>query len=178
MPNINFLKDRRTEIRARKKKDRKILQYGLIAFSICFAAFFAVTSYRIILKVSLNKIIKQQDEEKTVIDDNLETELEYKLLAHKLKLVKGVFDERSNKQEAIRFFTLLLANTTYNKGISYEEKKLTLKLQTRNIFTLEETLNLIASKEVTEKYSKIKQQEILRNNDGTYDIELIIDLAT
>jgi len=178
VPNINFLKDRRAEIKDKRKKDRKTLQYGLIVFGICFVAFLGVSSYRIVLKVSFNKIIKQQDEEKIIIDDHLATELEYKLLSYKLKTVKQVFDERSNKQEAIRFFTLLLADTTYSKGISYEEKKLTLKLLTRNIFTLEETLDLIASKEVTEKYSKIKQQEIIRNDDGTYSVELIIDLAT
>ena len=174
---INFLKDRQQKIKQQKKLDRQILNYSIGAFSICMAIFISVMSYRIYLNFHLDKIQKNQEAAKDVITQHEDTEKTYRIMANKINMAKGIFNERSNKQEAINFFTSLLAETTYNEEISYLNKKLTLILQTKNVFDLEKTIDLVSSEEITKQYPSIKRQTISRNNDGTYNLELIIDLS-
>ena len=176
--NINFLRKRNLKLNKFQKQDKTIFNYVLIYFSIATIITIGLLSTEIFFNSRLKSIKKQQDRVKNKITNSEDLELEFLFFANKLKFIKQIFEKRSDKQAAINYFSNLFSDQIYIDGIEYDGKGTTLSLRVKgtNVFYLEEVFSKLESDEVKQEFASLSKSGLRRNEDGSYNMNLIIGL--
>lgn len=175
---INFLRDILAKSKKTSKQDKQIYQYSLIGFSVVVAIFLGLFSYRIYLSSQLKNVLSNQDKAKQSINNQGDVEVSFLVFTNKLKLIQTLFEERSDKQAAISYFSNLFGEGVYIEGMSFggSGKTLLLTIASQDIFVLENVFEKLKNPEIKEKFSFVNKSNLRRENNGRYKVNLTISL--
>lgn len=180
MTEINFLNQRRLSLAKVGEKDAIYQKYSLWAFGGALALFLIATGFNFFFVQRLKDLNKQEATLTSQISAEEETELTFLMFSHKLKTVKDIYQNRSNKQQAIDYFSNLFGNQVFLSGMNYGDGEkgnaLSLRLTSENIFALEKILNTLDLDSVKQSFSTINRSGLRRENNGTYSIDLAVEL--
>lgn len=178
MIDINFLSQRRVTLTKVEKKDKQVYFYALGAFSVSLLVFIAIFGVGVFYNLQLKKASQQQQALRQTILSDESTEVAFLIFANKLKSIKDIFENRSNKQQAIGFFSDLFGPKVFIGGMSYDSDGGLLSLQStsNNVFTLEETFSLLDSENVKSQFNTLAKSNLTRNEDGSYGFQLTVGL--
>lgn len=154
---------------------RKYALWGLYAG----LAFFLLTvGINIFLTQRLRQANTQQRALTDQIASNEPVEISFLVFSQKLKSVREIYENRSNKQQAIDFFSNLFGDQVFLSGMSYggEGNELSLRLTSENVFALESTLATLGSEQVTSNFSSVTKSGLRRGETGTYSLDLAVEL--
>jgi hypothetical protein len=178
MSDINFLTQRRSTLSKTEEQDlvyRKYAMWGLYAG----LAFFLLT---LGVNIFLTQRLRQANAQQKALTDQIASdepvEMSFLIFSQKLKSVREIYENRSNKQQAIDFFSNLFGSQVFLSGMSYggEGNELSLRLTSENVFALENTLDTLDSEEVTNNFSSVTKSGLRRSEAGTYSLDLAVEL--
>lgn len=178
MSEINFLTARRTSLGKLNRQDLIYRKYTLVAFLLAFGLFAIAAVTNLILNLRLNQVSSQAKALTGQIADNEPVEVSFLIFANKLKSVREIYENRSNKQQAIDYFSNLFGEQVFLSGMNYggEDNQLTLRLTSRDIFAFENTLNVLDSDEVKNTFSSVSKSGLRRDETGGYSLDLAVEL--
>lgn len=176
--DINFVRERQKQLSKREIQDRKILRYSqfflggvLLVMMVCLGGVLA-------LRLQLQQVTDRQDELKRLVKLQEDTEKSYIVFVNKLKTLSNLFAQRSDKQEAIRFFNQVFSGLALIREIEYvmSDNSLSFGLRTNSIFEADRVFQALEAPNVKEKYPRINKSELRRNDEGAYEIGITVNL--
>ncbi len=180
MININFFSNRVSQKVKQKKQDAKIFRissYVLIGITLIMVATFIFKFYNNLQINDTNKKIKEY-KESILGQENVE--INYLIFVNKIKVISEIYKKRSNKQEAMNFFAEAFTDKADIIGMNYQEDQggLILQLSSDNVFKLQETNEILDSKELRQQYQNIEKSALTRTDLGNYKLTLTLELKT
>ena len=178
MININFLAGHRSLKSKQKEQDKKL--FKISTFVIGAVLFLTIAAFA--GKFFINLRIKQAGEDiahyRTTILNQENTELNYLIFVNKLSAISEIYKKRSDKQEAMNYFSEICRDSAEVVGMGYEEEEggLVLQLSNADVFKLEQTMNTLDSDEVRSKYPNIQKSVLNRGDLGEYKLTLQLEL--
>ena len=178
MLEINFLSQRRLTLTKVEEKDVVYQKYSSWVFGGVLLLFSIAAGFNIFFTQQLKKINTSEELFTKQIAGEESTELTYLVFAHKLKTVKKLYQNRSNKQQAIDYFSNLFGNQVFLSGMNYggDTNELSLRLTSENVFALEKILNTLDSENVKNSFSSVTKSGLRRDNNGSYNLDIAIEL--
>lgn len=178
MIDINFLIQRRVTLTKVEKGDKKIYFIGIGFFLLSLTIFIIVFGTRFFFENSIKNSGQEQKSLQQVILNEEQTEVAFLIFSNKLKTIKNLFENRSDKQQAIGFFSELFGSNVFIGGMEYNEKEsiLSLKSTSNNVFDLEKTFNLLDNDDVKKRFSSLEKSGLSRKDDGSYSFQLLVGL--
>ncbi len=140
----------------------------------------ASVGVRLFFGYQVQRTKSEQDRLKREVASKQEVERSYVIFSNKLKMLQEIVSGRADKQAAIAFFTQAFGPEVLLKEISYEasDRKVSFRLQTDTVFSLERVVALLDSPEVRATYPKLERDELRRSNTGTYEVGVIVSLVS
>ncbi|MCC6711086.1 MAG: hypothetical protein IT416_01910 [Candidatus Pacebacteria bacterium] len=181
MTEINFLTQRRLTLTKVGEKDAIYQKYSMWVFIGVISLFLIATGLNLYFSQQLSDLNQREKNLTSQISSEESTELTFLLFSHKLKTVKDLYQNRSNKQQAIDYFSNLFGSQVFLSGMSYggttgSENSLSLRLTGENIFALEKLLNTLDLEDVKQAFTSIKKSGLRRENNGTYSVDIAVEL--
>lgn len=180
MSDINFVSRRQASLSKTEKQDSLYRRWATIGFGIACALFFVAAGINLFLGRQLTQAAANQRALNQQIADNEPVEVSYLVFTHKLKSLREIYENRSNKQLAIDYFSNLFGEQVFVSGMNYgergEDNTLTLRLTSENIFAFENTLNVLDSEEVKNVFSTVTKSGVRRDEAGSYNLDLSVEL--
>lgn len=178
MININFFSNRVNQKVKQKKQDAKIFRlssYILSALILIMVGAFVFKFYTNLQISNTNKKIKENRESILGQED---VELNYLIFVNKIKVISEIYQKRSNKQEAMSYFTNTFSGKAEIIGMNYQEDQggLILQLSNDNVFTLQEVNELLDSQDLRQQYQNIEKSALNRTDLGNYKLTLKLEL--
>ncbi len=178
MININFLANRVSQKDKQKERDVKIFKislYVLVGIAILMVATFSFKFYNT-LRVSNTE--KRIQEYKNSILAQEKVEINYLIFVNKLKVISEIYLKRSNKQEAMDYFSNALSGIAEIVGMSYQEEQggLILQISSDNVFLLQNANDILDSKELRSQYQSLEKNVLTRTENGSYKLTLKLEL--
>lgn len=90
-----------------------------------------------------------------------------------------MIDQRADKQTAISYFSDLFGPSALIKEMSFnpDSSSLMLNVETTSLFTLRELFRILDSDSVSQKYPQVTREELRRQADAAYQLQLGIPLV-
>jgi hypothetical protein len=178
MIEINFLNQRRVTLTKVDENDAVFQKYSIWVFSIALILFVIAAGINMFFVQNLKDVNDNEQSLTRKIDREENTELTFLVFSHKLKTVKDLYQNRSNKQQAIDYFSNLFGSQVFLSGMNYggEGNSLSLRLTSENIFALERILTTLESQGVKEAFSSVTKSGLRRDDNGTYNIDIAVEL--
>lgn len=180
MNEINFLTQRRLTLSKVGEKDAIYQKYSLWVFTGTLVLFLIATGLNLFFVQSLKDLNLLESNLTKQIAGQEETELTFLMFSHKLKTVKDLYQNRSNKQQAIDYFSNLFGSQVFLSGMNYGDGEdgnaLSLRLTSENVFSLEKILNTLDLDSVKKSFTSINKSGLRRESNGTYSIDIAVEL--
>jgi hypothetical protein len=176
---INFLHQYQRKVTKQYKIDKKLLQGAGAGVAVVVVLVLTAIAGTFFLQYQVKQVqAEAKDLEKTILA-NEETEKSVVLLGKKLTVLSTLFEERHDKQEALRYFTSLFGDQVVVKDIDYEAKDsiLSLRVAATSVFEVERIFTLIQTDETRQKYPTISSSELRRGNKGGYEVTITVALG-
>ncbi len=176
MKDINFLQKRNVTLNKQEVQDKKILRYALLAFSLAMISLVMGLGLNLYLSHKLKKINLNRKKLETQIASDEPIEVEYLFFVNKLKVIRELFDLRSDKQEAISFFTDLFGPGVSISGLNYEmeERILSLTITSQNIFILEQVFSKLNDPSIKKNFASVNHSDLRRSDKAEYSFKLTV----
>ena len=178
MYTINFF-GRASDLYQRTRTlDQKFFRWSLIGFLGVMVIFVAVLATNLYFGQQLKKVSQNQNQVKQSLVDNQPLEVSYLVFSQKLKAIAEIFEHRNNKQQAINYLSNLFGDQVFISGVTYDGdvQVLSLNLNSANIFDLQQLLSDLDTPEVHTNFSSLSKSNIKRNEDGSYDLKVTLEL--
>ncbi|HEX9817564.1 MAG TPA: hypothetical protein VGA89_01560 [Patescibacteria group bacterium] len=178
MSEINFLNLRRASLGKTNKQDALYRRWTTRAFIVTLILFALATATNIFLTIRLRQANDKQSILSEQIAKDEPIEISFLIFAQKLKSVKEIYENRSNKQQAIDFFSNIFGDQVFLSGMNYggEGNQLSLRLTSADIFAFENTLTILSSEEVKNAFSTVSQSGLRRDETGSYSLDIAVEL--
>ncbi len=176
MKDINFLSQQNRELSGQQKKDAQILKYATIGFAAVAVVFIILFGTRFYFQYKLKNLQTQISTVSQQIDSSQELEANYLFFIDKLKIIKQLFDQRSDKQIALSYFSSLFGPEITISGLTYnmEEGILSLRVLSPHVFYLEEAFDVLDDSNVTKHFVTLNKTNLSRTETGEYAFSLTV----
>lgn len=175
---INFLRDRQKIFSKRQKQDTRVLRLSGIVFGVLLAISLLIFGFRFFLYRRITNLTSLQSEVKANILSKEDIEQLFVVNVYKLKALTGINKKRRNKQEAIDYFSQVFGQDVLVKQIEYSggDNLLTFRLQSKDVFVLENVLQKLESDEIKQRFISTTSSDLRRNKEGQYEISVAVVL--
>lgn len=179
MQNINFLEQQSRKLTAQQEKDQALFKKALIFFAAVTAIFFVSFGLKFYLQLRVNKIKEQITTAQQQINSSQELEADYLFFVDKLKIIRQLFDNRSDKQIAMGFFQDLFGPNINISGLTYDMETgiLSLTVSSPHVFYLEEALDVLDDPAVKKHFASMTKTALMRNLDASYNFRLNVSFS-
>jgi cell division protein FtsL len=179
MQNINFLEQQSRKLTAQQEKDQALFKKALIFFAAVTAIFFVSFGLKFYLQLRVNKIKEQITTAQRQINSSQELEADYLFFVDKLKIIRQLFDNRSDKQIAMGFFQDLFGPNINISGLTYDMETgiLSLTVSSPHVFYLEEALDVLDDPAVKKHFATMTKTALTRNLDASYNFRLNVSFS-
>ena len=180
MININFLATKNRSKQKQQRQDKRLFKISVIVLSAVLMVLLGLVGTKLLINLKIKDKTEQISQLKKTILAQEEVELEYLVFVNKLESVSEIYAQRSDKQAAMQYFANLFENIADITGMTYNEENggLTLQLDHRNVFLLDESIDLLNSELVTKEYKDVEKTSLARQDQGNYSLGLKIQLKT
>jgi cell division protein FtsL len=179
MQNINFLEQQSRKLTAQQEKDQALFKKALIFFAAVTVIFFVSFGLKFYLQLRVNKIKEQITTAQQQINSSQELEADYLFFVDKLKIIRQLFDNRSDKQIAMGFFQDLFGPNINISGLTYDMETgiLSLTVSSPHVFYLEEALDVLDDPAVKKHFASMTKTALMRNLDASYNFRLNVSFS-
>jgi hypothetical protein len=177
--SINFLSTQHRKGTEQQKRDRQWFKWSLFGLGGVIVVLLAAIGSSFFLQYQVGRAKNTaQDLEREILASE-EVEKSAVVLAKKVSILKILFDERQDKQQAIEYFSNLFGDNVVLKDITYQASEgiLSLRVQAFSVFELERVFALLQQEETTSRYATVATSDLRRDQEGAYAMNLTIDLA-
>jgi hypothetical protein len=166
--SINFLSTQHRKGTEQQKRDRQWFKWSLFGLGGVIVVLLAAIGSSFFLQYQVGRAKNSEEVEKSAV-----------VLAKKVSILKILFDERQDKQQAIEYFSNLFGDNVVLKDITYQASEgiLSLRVQAFSVFELERVFALLQQEETTSRYATVATSDLRRDQEGAYAMNLTIDLA-
>lgn len=178
MININFLANRVNQKDKQKERDVKVFRISLYVLAGIAILMVGVFSFKFYTTLRINNAEKKIQSFKNSILAQEKVEVNYLIFVNKLQVISEIYKKRSNKQEAMDYFSNALSGIAEIIGMSYQEDQggLILQINSDNVFTLQDANNILDSKELRDQYQTIEKNILTRTETGSYKLTMNLEL--
>lgn len=178
MININFLANRRSLKNKQKEQDKKLFKISSYVIGAVLFLTVAALAGKFFVNLRINKANEDIAHYRTTILTQESTELSYLIFVNKLAAISDIYKKRSDKQEAMNYFSEICRDSAEVVGMSYQEEEggLVLQLSNAEVFKLEQTMDTLDSDDVRSKYPDIQKSVLNRSDQGDYKLTLQLEL--
>jgi len=178
MININFLANRVSQKDKQKEQDAKIFHISIYVLIAAVVLMVVTVAFEFYGTLQISNSEKKIKEYKETIFAQEDVEINYLIFVNKLKAISEIYQKRSNKQEAMNYFSNTFDGVAEVIGMNYQEEQggLVLQLQSDNVFRLEDIDNILNSTELRKKYQNVEKSALIRTDAGSYKLTLKLEL--
>ncbi len=178
MKNINFLGQQNKRLTEQAKKDKRVFKYTAAVSAVIIFLTLISVGISFYLKFRLDEVKEDIRTTSNEVSEKKPLEAQYLFFINKLKVIRELFEMRSDKQVAINFFNNLFGPNIKISGINYqmEEGLLSLTVTCPHLFELEEALNTLDDPDIVNRFESFSKNRLLRDEDGSYSFDLTIGL--
>ncbi|MEA2056127.1 MAG: hypothetical protein U9O78_00195 [Patescibacteria group bacterium] len=178
MKDINFLSKKNRKLSEKAQQDKKNFRYVAIFSSVVILVSLLVFGANLYLQFKNKDLKTQIRSTSNKVAKREPLEAEYLFFIDKLKVIRALFEMRSDKQVAINFFTNLFGPNIDISGINYEMKEgiLSLTVTSPHIFYLEDALKTLEDPIILQRFKTFAKSNLERGEDGSYSFDLTITL--
>ncbi len=174
--DINFLRERRKNLSVKEKKDKQLLKIAGVVYGVVLVIFVIVYGIQIYLSRQLDSVVQEEKAARSQIVENQDVERSYVIFSHKLTSLSSVYQDRLDKKEAIAYFTNIFGPSIFVKEITFDqiEKLLVFRLQSSDIFHLQDIFTVVNSPETQQKFYSVNASNLQRSPDGKYEMNVVV----
>jgi hypothetical protein len=175
---INFVSERHRTLTKAQQQDRVWLKWASIGFGIVLVIFIGIMSIQLYFTYQLAQLQERHDDLKGVVVSRDDTERSYLVLLNKVKTLAQLMITRSNKQQAIAFFTTLFGPDVLIKELNFEASGqiISFGIEAPSVFTLEKVLETLSKAEVRDQFGSVTTSELRRGASGAYNMTVTVTL--
>ena len=179
MKDINFLKKQTIGFSKQLEQDKKIFKFALAGFSAVILVLLMFVGANFYFNHQIGKVAKQVSAVEQKIRGQEDIEVQVLFFVDKLKIIRKLFDLRSNKQAAIDFFINPFGDDVVISGIDYnvEERILSLTVTAPHIFRLEDVFKRLEDPAVKTNFESMNKSTLTRDQLGQYSFKITITFA-
>lgn len=176
--SINFLKDRQKKLTKQQLLDLRAWQISAGIFGVVILVALSMAGVAFWQNRRLAQFQDQRALLKKQVLSQEEIERSYVIFAHKLKTLRQLLDQRSDKQQAITFFSSLFGPDVAIREISYDadDSLVSFGLRSKSVFVLESVFAQLDSPQIKQQFKDLSRSELRRTNEGTYDLKVTVVL--
>jgi len=173
---INFLSKQHKKTTKQQTKDKLWFRYSLGVLAVVVTVTLLSVGASFFFQFRLGQAQAHAKDLEREVLANEEAEKSAAVLVKKLSILKELFDERQDKQQALEYFTNLFGPSVVLKDIQYQsiEGILEIRIQAESIFELERVFGLLVLGQTTELYGKVATSDLRRDKSGFYEMNLTI----
>lgn len=174
--SINFLSQRRKELSSVQIEDKKYARWAGYVFGVTFFIGLFVIGLNYYYGVQIETVIANQEDVERQLTQQAEVEREYLVLAEKLDIIQTTLTSKTQKREAIEFFTTLFTDPTVSvRQISIQERGiLEFLIETENIFSFNTVLETLESQNVRSRFSSLSVSDMVRSAETKYTVKVTV----
>lgn len=176
---INFVRERQRNLTRMEQQDRVVFRWACIMMGALIGIVAMVVGVRLFFLYRLQAVSADQKNLRQAIVAKEEVEQSFTVFAHKLKTLTELFGKRKEKQETLEYFSNLFDENVVIRQLTYSSttEELSFTLESKNVFVLEDVMNVMQSEEITLRYPTIKKESLSRSPDGAYGMFVSILLG-
>lgn len=180
MTEINFLSSRTRHKQKQREQDKRLFKIASLVLAVVVFVFVLIMGLKLVVNLKIQNKTKEIANLKKTITELAPVELSYLIFVNKLRAVGEIYAARSDKQTAMNYFADLMSNVATITGMNYDEESggLNLQLDHQNIFSVEDSMNILNSPLVTDVYRNVEKSSLSRQDQGNYLLRLAIQLKT
>lgn len=180
MTEINFLSSRTRHKQKQREQDKRLFKIASLVLAVVVFVFVLIMGLKLVVNLKIQNKTKEIANLKKTITEQAPVELSYLIFVNKLRAVGEIYAARSDKQTAMNYFADLISNVATVTGMNYDEESggLNLQLDHQNIFSVEDSMNILNSPLVTDVYRNVEKSSLSRQDQGNYLLRLAIQLKT
>ncbi len=180
MTEINFLSSRTRHKQKQREQDKRLFKIASLVLAVVVFVFVLIMGLKLVVNLKIQNKTKEIANLKKTITEQAPVELSYLIFVNKLRAVGEIYAARSDKQTAMNYFADLMSNVATITGMNYDEESggLNLQLDHQNIFSVEDSMNILNSPLVTDVYRNVEKSSLSRQDQGNYLLRLAIQLKT
>lgn len=178
MININFLANRVNVKGKQKKQDIKIFKISTYVAAGIFIVLAGALGFKLYTNLRINNAEKQIEQYKQSILGQESTEVSYLIFANKIKVIGEIYKNRSNKQEAMNYFSEVFGGKAEIIGMNYQADQggLILQLSSDNVFNFQAVEDTLDSSELRQAYDSVEKSALSRTETGSYKLTIKLGL--
>lgn len=177
--SINFLNLHRKKLSNLEASDRK---YYRIILSIAIGSVVVgcvLLAINIYIQFLAGQMLTKKNslESRVLQQENLEESA--LILSSKLQIINQLINQRSDKQEAITYFTELFGPDVFIKDIDFEASGgiLSLRLESQTIFAFNRVVDLLENQVTLGRFSSLTKSDLARGRTGAYALTVTVTLS-
>lgn len=176
---INFLNQHRKKLSSIEANDRK---YYRIIMGIAIATVVLgsiLLAGNIFVQYRMSASIEQKNRLESAILKQEDLEESALILSSKLQIISKLINKRSDKQEAIRYFTELFGSDVIIKDIDFQSTGgiLSLRLESQSVFAFNRVVDLLESETTLGRFKNLSKSDLSRSKTGTYSLTVTVRLV-
>lgn len=176
---INFLNQHRKKLSSIEANDRK---YYRIIMSVAIGIVLlgsGLLAGNIFLQYRMSESLEQKNRLESAILKQEDLEESALILSSKLQVISKLIAKRSDKQEAIRYFTELFGSDVMIKDIDFQSTGgiLSLRLESQSVFAFNRVVDLLESETTLGRFKNLSKSDLSRSKTGTYSLTVTVTLV-
>lgn len=175
---INFVSERHRQLTKTQLQDQRWLKWSVVACLVVVIGAIGVFSGQLYSTYQLTQLEARQKALSSTVISQDSTERSYLITLNKLKTLSQLLAARSNKQEALGFFTSLFGSDVIVRELNFqaEDQVMSFGLEAASVFSLEKVLELLGSADVKARFGTVATSELRRTDEATYTVMVTINL--
>lgn len=176
---INFLRQRRKKLTAQQELDKRYAMYAGYVSAGIFVLIVIIFILEFLLKRNITSVKAEQRRVESAILDKAAIEKEYLILGEKLTLLQGLVKDKGVKQQALEYFSSLLAteDVVLTQVIFSKEDIIQFDVQTNDVFQYRKLLHRLQGQDILSAYPHISVTDLSRLKNGSYTSTLTVILG-
>ncbi len=177
---VNFLNQHRkklTNLEATDRKYYRIVMFVAIGIVVIGSALLAGN---IFLQYRMSESVAKKNSLESAILQQEDLEESALILSSKLQIISQLINKRSDKQEAIRYFTELFGSDVLIKDIDFQSTGgvLSLRLESQSVFAFNRVVDLLENDATLGRFTTLAKSDLSRSKTGTYSLTVTVTLAS
>jgi len=176
---INFLHQHRKKLTRIEQTDRQLFRYATFGAVGVVAVACLVLGGSLFLYFSTARQLDRQERLEAAIIQQEPIERSALILASKVRALTELMNQRSDKQQAISYFSNLFGDQVLIKDIDFQsgDGVLSLSLESRSVFVLNTVIDLLNDPQTTSRFTSLSKSNLARSKDGKYMITVTVVLT-
>ena len=172
MSSINFLRQQRSSVDLRTRRDKRIVRYTTSGLGMFLAVVVGIVIVRLIFEFQHKAVTGSLDKARINIATFSKIEQNYILFAKKVQLMNDLDKQREAKRKAVQFFYALIPADDVIQQVQLDaaQSRMTFQIESPDVFRMLELLKIVREKISGDGAYSFQITSLARKADATYMI--------